>query len=229
MEKLIRGIVHFRKNVRPSCKKMFAQLALGQRPDALFIACSDSRVVPNLFASTDPGDLFVLRNMGNLVPPFEACERQQLYSSETAAIEFALCNLPIKDIIVCGHSECGAMRALIEGRHNVENAALQRWLRYCDVDVKSFSDIYKVRSDLELHDRLSQVNVLQQLKHLQTYPIIQQRIRQRRLRLHGWWFDIREADVYAYAEDKREFRIIDERYANVLIEKEFVSSNQCFC
>src|SRR3954468_19368374 len=109
MKKLIRGIVDFRKNVRPAVKETFARLALGQRPDALFIACSDSRVVPNLFASSDPGDLFVVRNVGNLIPPFEpgdgaadvlGAALRAADSAEAAAIEFALNSLPITDIIV---------------------------------------------------------------------------------------------------------------------------------
>lgn len=109
MKKLIRGIIDFRKNMRPSCKETFAQLALGQRPDTLFIACSDSRVVPNLFASSDPGDLFVIRNVGNFIPPCGEQGRSASDESEAAAIEFALLTLPVTEIIVCGHSECGAM------------------------------------------------------------------------------------------------------------------------
>src|SRR5579871_2549496 len=109
MRKLIRGIVDFRKNVRASVKETFAQLALGQRPDTLFIACSDSRVVPNLFASSDPGDLFVIRNVGNLIPPCGERGHSASDESEAAAIEFALTALPVTDIVVCGHSECGAM------------------------------------------------------------------------------------------------------------------------
>ena len=96
MKKLLYGIVDFRKNVRPAVKETFAQLALGQRPDTLFIACSDSRVVPNLFASSDPGDLFVIRNVGNLIPPSDAGGHSKSDESEAAAIEFALLNLPVK-------------------------------------------------------------------------------------------------------------------------------------
>src|SRR3954471_16096395 len=105
MRKLIRGIVDFRQNVRPKVKDTFAQLALGQRPDTLFIACSDSRVVPNLFASSDPGDLFVIRNVGNLIPPCGEKGRSTSDESEAAAIEFALLNLTVTEIVICGHSE----------------------------------------------------------------------------------------------------------------------------
>src|SRR5438067_7318172 len=113
MKKLIRGIVEFRKNVRSGYRETFAHLALGQAPDALLIACSDSRVVPNLFASANPGDLFVIRNVGNFVPPAGGDGGSWNDGSEAAGIEFALSKLPVTDIIVCGHSECGAMQALL--------------------------------------------------------------------------------------------------------------------
>src|SRR5687768_8428317 len=115
MKKLIQGIVEFRRNMRTGYREVFAKLALGQAPDALLVACSDSRVVPNLFASADPGDLFVIRNVGNFVPP-GGDGRSRNDSSEAAAIEFALSKLQVADIIVCGHSECGAMQALLAGR-----------------------------------------------------------------------------------------------------------------
>src|SRR3954468_4830459 len=118
MKKLLNGIVDFRKNVRPLVKDTFAQLALGQRPDTLFIACSDSRVVPNLFASSDPGDLFVIRNVGNLIPPCGEDGMSSSDESEAAAIEFALMALPVEQIVVCGHSECGAMNMLAAGHRD---------------------------------------------------------------------------------------------------------------
>src|SRR3990167_1720913 len=111
MRKLIEGIVDFRKNITEENREAFGKLALGQKPDALFIACSDSRVVPNLFASTNPGDLFVLRNIGNLIPP---PSDQDQDNSAQAAIEFSVFTLNISNIIICGHSECGAIKALEE-------------------------------------------------------------------------------------------------------------------
>src|SRR5271154_4035155 len=112
MKKLIQGIVDFKKNLTDEKRALFAQLALGQKPDTLFVACSDSRVVPNLFASTNPGDLFILRNIGNLVPPFTPVSQE---ACAQAALEFSVLNLNIADIIICGHSECSAMQALAGG------------------------------------------------------------------------------------------------------------------
>src|ERR1044071_2187850 len=106
MKKLIQGIMEFRRTRRQSMRETFAKLALGQNPDCLFIACSDSRVAANVFASTDPGDLFVVRNLGNIMPPFPDG------GSTVAALQFALERLEVCHIIVCGHSDCGAMHAL---------------------------------------------------------------------------------------------------------------------
>src|SRR5438105_3013495 len=130
MKKLVNGIIDFRKNIRPGYRETFAQLALGQSPDLLFIACSDSRVVPNLFASTDPGDLFVIRNVGNIVAPCGKNGLSVADESEAAAIEFAVQNLKVSDIIVCGHSECAAMNALVNGRDKVTLPNLKAWLRH---------------------------------------------------------------------------------------------------
>jgi carbonic anhydrase len=219
MKKLLRGIVDFRKNIRPCYKDVFARLALGQRPDTLFIACSDSRVVPNLFASSDPGDLFVVRNVGNLIPSSDSLDGDSGESAEAAAIEFGLRSLPITDIIVCGHSECGAMRALAAGRAHLELPHLKSWLRHADGSLRRLDSAIPTDKHLERHNRLSRANVLEQIEHLKTYPIVQERLQAGRLRLHGWWFDIKEADVYDYSADDGGFRLIDEDHANVLIAR----------
>ena len=224
MIKLIRGIVDFRKNKRPLYKEIFAKLALGQSPDALLIACSDSRVVPNLFASSDPGDLFVVRNVGNLIPPYQLPEHTSpcLHpSSEAAAIEFALTALPIKDIIVCGHSECGAMIALEKNNLPSQVALLKQWLSYGENILTSQNKCLSFIDTpyLKQHNQLSQLNVLQQIEHLKTYPMVAQKLSEKKLHLHGWWFDIKEADIYEYEQGKKKFCLIDEEYAQTLINR----------
>src|SRR5580765_7519476 len=164
MEKLIRGIVEFRRNVRPEYRETFARLALGQSPDTLLIACSDSRVVPNTFASADPGDLFVIRNVGNLIPPAGLDGLSQSDESEAAAIEFALEKLQVSDIIVCGHSECGAMQALLNDRQTVEPRHLRSWLRH-GADALHQLDKKILDAKLSRHNQLSQLNVLCQIEH----------------------------------------------------------------
>ena len=219
MKKLIEGIVEFRRNVQESYRKEFGQLAVGQSPDTLFIACSDSRVVPNTFASTNPGDLFVLRNVGNLIPP---CGKHGLSSSdesEAAAIEFSVHILNVSNIVICGHSECGAMRALIDDRQKVELPNIRNWLRHGDPALKILKSGMSLDKDLSLHNQLSQLNVLLQIEHVRSYPVVQQRIAAGTLAVHGWWFDIAKADVYAYEEALNKFTLIDEQVYEAMIAR----------
>jgi carbonic anhydrase len=202
VKKLIQGILDFRKNVLPSKRETFAKLAIGQDPDVLFITCSDSRVAPNWFASTDPGDLFVIRNVGNLVPPFEASD-----SSVAAALEFAVQNLKVQDIVVCGHSGCGAIRTLAQGIDKLKPSNLKHWLYFAEASLGSKE---KINSPAELssEDKLSQQNVLVQLENLRTYPQVQERLNNKTLKIHGWWFDIAQAGVFRFDEATRKFTLI---------------------
>jgi carbonic anhydrase len=217
MKKLIRGIVQFQRDIRPDYRETFARLALGQAPDALLIACSDSRVVPNLFASADPGDLFVVRNVGNLVPPASSSSHPSSDGSEAAALEFALVKLQVPDIIVCGHSECGAMQALLQGRDAIEAVYVRSWLLHGEVSLAELDKHPGPDPTLARHNQLSQLNVLAQLEHLKSYPIVQERIAAGRLRLHGWWFELSKADVYAYEQEQGRFVVIDPMHAERLL------------
>jgi carbonic anhydrase len=219
MRKLIKGIVEFRRSAQPDYREKFARLALGQSPDTLFIACSDSRVVPNTFASADPGDLFVIRNVGNLIPPAGQDGLSQSDESEAAAIEFALEKLNVSDIIVCGHSECGAMQAVLNGRSAVAPAHLRSWLRHGEESLKRLTRGQAMDIELERHNQLSQLNVLCQIGHLQTYPLIKERVAAGKLRLHGWWFELKHADVYAFEESLGHFVLIDDAEAARLLAR----------
>ena len=219
MKKLLRGIVDFRQKVRPGVRETFARLALGQSPDALLIACSDSRVVPNLFASTEPGDLFVIRNPANIISPCGDDGRSVSDESEAAAIEFSTLALNVQDIIVCGHSECGAMRMLWENQKNVLAPHLHAWLRHAEGALRQVREGGLPAGKLAPHNHLSQVNVLRQLEHLRTYPIVRERLQAGRLRLHAWWFDIAEAEVLCYDETARKFVVIDEAEADRIIAR----------
>ena len=217
MHKLIRGIIEYRKRIRPAYRKRFARLALGQRPDALLIACSDSRVAPNLFASTEPGDLFVVRNVGNLVPPYQRRERRPYWQSEGAALEFAALVLRVKDIIVCGHSSCGAMGALLDGPKARTASHLKGWLGHAQPAMRKLKAGFRMRADIPRTDQLSQVNVLQQIEHIRSYPAIARLISAGKLRLHAWWFDIAAAEVLHFEPREERFVAIDEREAARLL------------
>lgn len=216
MKKLIQGIVEFRKSLTEESRALFAKLALGQKPDTLFIACSDSRVVPNLFASTNPGDLFVLRNIGNLVPPVSAPLQD---NSASAVIEFSVFNLKVSDIIVCGHSECAAMQALARGADNPCCPHFESWLKYGEEARNKVREGFILNPLLSEHNQISQVNVLQQMEHIASYPYIRERLEKKELRIHGWWFDIAQADVYCYERDQNQFVLIDEKEAKLILER----------
>ncbi|MDQ3262558.1 MAG: carbonic anhydrase [Myxococcota bacterium] len=220
MKKLIRGLLDFQRHTVGPYRETFARLAQGQTPDCLFITCADSRVVPNLLVSTDPGDLFTVRNVGNMVPP--AHEDGHGHStgdrSDAAAIEYALGHLPVTDVVVCGHSGCGAMKALLSG--GVERAPnLEAWLKNGESALKDFHTGRNVGVDIPEADRLSQLNVLSQLEHIQTYPVVQARLRAGTLRLHGWWFDIGHAQVHTFRQSLQRFVPIDEAQGEALLRE----------
>lgn len=195
MKKLIRGILQFRETQRDGLAETFSKLALGQKPDALFIACSDSRMAVNVFASTDPGDLFVLRNVGNLAPPYG----HPGGTGTAAAVDFAVDNLRVRDIIVCGHSNCGAIEAVCRGRAALPDGPLKAWL-----DMGAIQDAHGLdRSEA------SRQNVLIQLEHLKGYPSVARAMAERGLHLHGLWFDIRNLDVLYYEESASRWTVLD--------------------
>lgn len=216
MKKLIQGIVDFRKGLTDESRALFAKLALGQKPDSLFIACSDSRVVPNLFASTNPGDLFVLRNIGNLIPPANSGAHD---ASVSAAIEFSLFSLNVRDIIVCGHSECGAIQALVNGINSECCPHLESWLKYGREAINLKTAGLIEDTALSKPNQISQRNVLLQMEHLKSYPFVRERLQKKKLRLHGWWFDIAKADVYCYEQKQKKFILIDDDEAKQILDR----------
>ncbi len=218
MKKLIRGIVEFRSKLRPEYAETFAKLALGQNPDTLFIACSDSRVVPNLFASTEPGDLFVIRNVGNLISPCGADGVSLGDVSEAAAIEYAVLYLGVSNIVVCGHSECAAMKELITASAGVDMPMFKTWLYNGYPSLARMDASTWIDNRLLPHNRLSQANVIQQLEHLKSYPSVKKLMDAGKLFFHGWWFDIARAEVFAYEEDLG-FVLIDETEAQRIIRR----------
>lgn len=213
MDKLIRGILAFRRNELPARREVFRRLAEGQDPDTLFLACADSRVVPNLFSSTEPGDLFTIRTVGNLIAPAEADGSAIGDVSEAAAVEYALIALDVRDVVVCGHSHCGAMSAVLSGKVPPGAPNLREWLELARPSVERFADAHGIDPSLPTHDRLSQVNVLQQLDHLRTYSVVREREDAGRVRLHGWWFDVATGETHIYDEDRGGFVLLDEQEA----------------
>ena len=219
MRKLITGIVQFRENLLPQYAEQFRKLSLGQAPDTLFITCSDSRVVPDLLMSTDPGEMFVMRNVGNLVPPSTVEGNSTGDLSEASAIEYAVLVLKVPFIVVCGHSECGAMKAALSRAPMVETPNLSKWLHHCTSALFRLDQEGPLNRTMSAHDQLSQLNVLVQLEHLMSYPMVQQRVWAGELHLTGWWFDIAAGEMFAYDRDSRTFERIDRQGAERLIQR----------
>jgi len=218
MRKLIRGIIDFRQNMLAEYRAKFAKLAHGQSPDTLFIACCDSRVVPNVFASTDPGDLFVVRNIGNLVPPYVSAKAFDIETA--AAVEFSLNQVGVQNIIICGHSECAAMQAVLTGYNNPEMPCLNAWLEYGQPSYQLYQESpIQFAPNLSATNQLSQMNVIQQLEHLKTYPALTQRLENKQVKIHGWWFDLATADVHYYNPTVKQFKLIDSAEAEKAIEE----------
>jgi carbonic anhydrase len=200
MRKLLEGIRDFQGRVFDSKRELFRQLAHRQTPLAMFITCSDSRVVPDLITRTDPGDLFTLRNAGNLVPA--AGDGGE---GEAATIEYAVRVLEIPDIIVCGHSQCGAMQALWNPQLEQDFPTVAAWVNKCSPLRERVAQKYGELSPDERLDATVKENVLMQLDNLRTHPAVRRAVDQGALRLHGWVFSIGTGDVLAYDGATGEF------------------------
>ncbi len=203
IQRLVDGIHQFQKDVFRPASEFFGSLVHGQKPEVLFFTCADSRINPNLVTQTNPGELFLVRNVGNIVPRYEAG------SSEAAAIEFAVRELPIHDIIVCGHSHCGAMRALLEPKDNLP--ALESWLRHAEPTRKLIDSNYGHLNGQDRHMATVKENVLIQLENLRTHPAVQEGIAAGRLHLHAWVYHIEDGMVAAYDPDTGQFRPVGDR------------------
>ena len=193
MQKLIQGIHSFREETFRPLRGLFEQLAHGQNPETLFITCSDSRIDPNLLTRSKPGELFILRNAGNIVPPHGAAN-----GGEAATIEFAVAGLGVKDVIVCGHSHCGAVNGLLHPDKVAGLPAVADWLQHAEATKAIVTENYQHLSGPLLLNAAIQENVLVQLEHLRTLPAVAARLARGALKLHGWVYKIETGEVFAY-------------------------------
>lgn len=200
VHQLVAGVHHFRREVFREQRELFERLAHGQEPETLFITCSDSRIDQNLITHTDPGDLFVLRNAGNLVPAFGATS-----GGEVATIEFAVTGLAVRDIVVCGHSHCGAMKGLLHPEYVREMPAVADWLKHAEATRRIIRSKYSHLRGEDLLDVAIEENVLVQLENLQTHPAVAAALAEDKLKLHAWTYDIASAEVYAYDDTAEQF------------------------
>jgi carbonic anhydrase len=198
MRKILKGLHQFQTSYFSSHREMFEQLSQGQHPRILFITCSDSRIDPNLLTQTEPGELFIIRNAGNIIPPYGATN-----GGEGATIEYAVQALGIKHIIVCGHSHCGAMKGLLHLNDLAEEMPLvYDWLKYAEATRRIIKENYQGYEGDELLNAAIEENVLTQIENLRTYPVIHAKLYSGQLSIHAWVYKIETGGVYVYSAER---------------------------
>ena len=222
MPKFAAGVLKFQTKVFPENESLFEALSHGQAPEALFITCADSRIATSMITQTGPGELFICRNAGNIVPP-----HTNDTDGMTASIEYAVAVLKVPHIVVCGHSGCGAMAGAMDmaGLDTIPN--VQQWLMYSRAAVSVVEKLGEGMSDEDKMNLLIEQNVLLQLQHLRTHPSVAAAIAQGEVELHGWVYNIKSGGVTAYDESENEFVLVDKKYASA-VEK-FAAENSHSC
>jgi carbonic anhydrase len=201
MQKLVHGIHTFQTSIFASQQELFERLAGGQQPEALFITCSDSRLDVSMLTQTRPGELFIMRNAGNIVPPYGA-----VHGGEAATVEYAVAVLKVRDIIVCGHSHCGAMTGLLHPEQIENLPAVRHWLHHAEATSRIIQENYPHITDEKARLTATvEENVLVQLENLRTIPVVAARLVKGDLHLHGWVYKIETGEVFAYDPEAGQF------------------------
>ncbi|MBE9166878.1 carbonic anhydrase [Pleurocapsales cyanobacterium LEGE 06147] len=226
MKKLIRGLHKFRDTYVTSHQQLLAQLSHGQKPRVLFITCSDSRIDPNLITQADVGELFVIRNAGNIIPPYRAAN-----GGEGGTIEYAIHALGIEQIVVCGHSHCGAMKGLLKlNKLQADMPLVYDWLKHAESARRLVQENYSNYESEELLEIMVAENVLIQIDNLKTYPVVQAKLHRGKLRIYGWIYHIETGEVLAYDEATHTYvspqsQILDTATSNDSQNSQYVNTN----
>jgi len=206
MERLYKGVLKFQESYFKKEEEFFKRLSKSQDPEVLFITCSDSRVDPHLVTQSGPGELFILRNIGNIIPPFDALKDK---NSTAAAIEYAVQVLKVTDIIICGHSNCGAMKALLRDEKELEGMThLREWLKLAGPVREHVLGVFGGSESDVIQRYTEKENILEQIENIETYPFVDEAIKAGKLFLHGGYFDIGTGEMYAYAPGTNRFEEI---------------------
>jgi carbonic anhydrase len=192
--KFLGGVSRFKENVYPEHRELFEKLAAGQRPEALFITCADSRIDPCLLTQTKPGELFICRVIGNIVPPYP-----DAVGGVSATIEYAVGVLRVPEVIVCGHTDCGVMRGALNPEALGAYPNVTAWLRYAKVEQR------EPEPSPEFLLALTEANVVGQLSNLRSHPAVADRLKEGDLTLHGWVYHIGPGTVTSYNEESGKF------------------------
>ncbi len=206
MDKVIKGIAKFKEKGFEERRELFKTLATGQSPEVLFITCSDSRIDPNLITHTEPGDLFIIRNAGNIVPP-----HVKEAGGNTATIEYGVQVLGVQDIIICGHTDCGAMKGAMNPDSVKTLPHVSEWLQH-SAAASARCEARHGQLGAEHTLEMIQENVLLQMSHLQTHPSVAAKLAVNEIAVHGWVYDIENGEVTAYDDAQGKFIPVEEKY-----------------
>ena len=200
-ERLVAGVLRFQQEVYPQMQTTYQRLVQeGQKPHALFITCADSRVDPELITQSGPGEIFVSRNVGNLVPPYG-----EPAGGMSAIVEYAIAALRVSHVVICGHTDCGAMIGLLHPEKIKGLPGVTSWLHNGEAGLSIVRNRKTARNERSALEVLIEENVLQQLRHLRTYPCIAGRLAEEAITLSGWVYDIGHGIIRIYDEEQRRF------------------------
>lgn len=203
MKRMMRGVVDFQIRELQKYQRLFSDLAEVQHPHTLFITCSDSRVVPHLITGTQPGELFIIRNVGNMVPPHDS---KEINLGTASALEFGINHLEIRNIIICGHSNCGACRSMsLKEQKESINSFTRKWLE--PLHALTNSQDSRNHSGNE-RERIEKANILLQMQNLLSYPFIAEKVNRQQIRITGWYYKIPTGEVLFYDESEKKFQHI---------------------
>lgn len=201
MQRLVEGLHKFQRGVFNNRKNLYQKLVDGQNPLALFITCADSRIDPNLLTQTEPGELFVMRNAGNIVPPYGA-----VHGGEAATIEYAVSILKVRDIVICGHSHCGAMSGLLNPESIDGCCAVKSFLAHAEATRRIVAENYTHITDPAARLMVTvEENVLVQLENLRTHPAVASAMARDALHLHGWVYKFETGQIFSYDPEQGQF------------------------
>ncbi|MBC7196228.1 MAG: carbonic anhydrase [Deferribacterales bacterium] len=208
MEKLIQGLVKFKSEDFETYSDVFSDLKDKQNPHTLFIGCSDSRVVPTLITNAMPGELFLLRNIANIVPPYR--EDDQYFGTQ-AVIEYAVNMLNVENIVVCGHSNCGGCNSLLN-YYNQDFSSIKsvkKWLSLGLPALERLNEIAKEKSLPVKEWMIEQLNIIEQIKNLLTYPYIAEKYKNKKINIYGWYYLIEKGVIFNYNKETNFFEPIN--------------------
>lgn len=206
MTRIIKGIFNFQKNVHGTQEQLFKNLGAGQKPLALFITCSDSRISPDMLTQTQPGELFIMRNAGNIVSP---CSWDHA-SGEAATLEYAVKQLKVREVIICGHAKCGAVHGLLHLDTLDALPEVKRWLQFSEPVLAALKKDTAGMSPEEVLAIAIERNVLQQLENVKSYPFVSEAVERGELRLHAWVYHFETGTVLAHDQTKNRFVSLSE-------------------